>query len=69
MAGETNFLAIGNQVFFIFERLLIFFNEILHSGKWKPLSFVRSFFLIVETVAEITGSEIFKRDYILTDEN
>ena len=51
-----------------------FFNEILHSGWWKrifwlveTLSFVQRFFLLVETVTEISESQFLRKEHILTN--
>ena len=56
----TDFLANGNHLFSIFQKLLlgivhfpssesVFFNEILHSDQWKLFYFVQRFFLQVKT--------------------
>ena len=52
------------------------FNEILHSGWWKQIfwlvetvSVCSEFFLYVEIVTKINGSQFLKKDHVLTNEN
>ena len=39
------------------------------SGQWKPFSFVQSFFLLVETVTEISRNQFLKKGHVLINEN
>ena len=54
----------------------VLFNYIPHSNQWKrifrliqTISFVQSFFLLVETVTEISESQFLNKDHILTNSN
>ena len=39
------------------------------SGRWKPFWFAQSFFLLVETITEISGSQFLKEYHIITNKN
>ena len=80
MVEETDFPACVNQFFLVFSETTVglftfsrkvFFNKMLHFGWWKLIFwlvetvFVGSeFFLSVETVTEINGSQFLKEDHI-----
>ena len=84
MVGETGFPTSENQFFspfletpvsFFPSNRKVFFYEILHSGRWKRIFRLfetvivcSEFFLLLETVTKINGSQFLKKDHILTNE-
>ena len=83
MVDATGFAASENHFFspffdtpvsFFPSSRKVFFYEILHSGWWKQIFRLletvlvsSEFFLLLETVTKINGSQFLKKDHILTN--